>query len=466
MLAGPENHPDEYEHRLPAVDARKVEDGLLADLARRLAPTRGLPQTKAISARNGRGEDPIQPRNGARLLPTIAFAPSGSAASDLGPRRAFGFSASGSDDQRNGGPAMVRRSGGWTRTGAALTLASGAALFGAALVISIFGPKGGSTGAQPFIVGSQGPEAVRPSGETDAIQGDIDATRTSHITQADLVRIARAEELPVSLDANTSPASTPQLAPSDPPPAQVAPPMSVMTSAAALAASVAVAEIAALSDPARVASAPADASLAPSTTQANETVRLDGPQRPAEGAQMAESKTVVGAQPPPKVVWSAKLSRRPAVMVTVTKIAAATAPSARVEMHLQPQRPGASTIPRAPEPRTTAAPAAPRQPVNPMTHAFGARSGALETAVVDQTASKSGDWAIQFAAPKTEAEAEAAAARLNAKYAPALNGATIGVRKTPVKGEMVYALRVGGLSKVDATALCVRVKGRDCSTIK
>ena len=64
MPAGPENHPDEYEHRLPAGGARKVEDGLLADLARRLAPTRGLPQAKAISARNGRGEDPIQPRNG------------------------------------------------------------------------------------------------------------------------------------------------------------------------------------------------------------------------------------------------------------------------------------------------------------------------------------------------------------------------------------------------------------------
>ena len=106
---------------------------------------------------------------------------------------------------------------------------------------------------------------------------------------------------------------------------------------------------------------------------------------------MAESKIVVGAQPPAKVVWPAKLSRRPA---GVTKIAAATAPSARVEMHPQPQRPGASTIPRATEPHTTAAPAAAQQPVNPMTHVFGARSGVLEASLVDQTASKSGDWAI------------------------------------------------------------------------
>ena len=58
------------------------------------------------------------------------------------------------------------------------------------------------------------------------------------------------------------------------------------------------------------------------------------------------------------------------------------------------------------------------------------------------------------------------AARLNSKYAPALNGATIGVRKTQVNGEMTYALRVAGLSKADAMVLYVRVKGRDYSIIK
>jgi hypothetical protein len=182
---------------------------------------------------------------------------------------------------------------------------------------------------------------------------------------------------------------------------------------------------------------------------------------------MAESKVVVGAQPPtPKLVWPAKLSRRPPVSVRVAKTAA-TAPSARAEMRRQPQRPGASTIPPAPaEPQRTAAPAAAQQPVNPMTHVFGARAGVLGASAVDQTASKSGDWAIQFAAPKSEAEAEAAAARLNAKYAPALNGATIGVHKTQVNGDTIYALRVAGLSKADAAALCVRVKGHDCSIAK
>ena len=143
----------------------------------------------------------------------------------------------------------------------------------------------------------------------------------------------------------------------------------------------------------------------------------------------------------------------------------ATTPSAATEMRRQPQRLAASMIPRAPAaPQTTAASAASQELVHPVTP-FGALVGALGASKVDQTASK-GDWAIQFAAPKSEAEAKLVAARLNAKYAPALNGATIGVHKTQVNGETTYTLRVAGLSKADATALCVRVKGRDCSIAK
>ena len=63
-------------------------------------------------------------------------------------------------------------------------------------------------------------------------------------------------------------------------------------------------------------------------------------------------------------------------------------------------------------------------------------------------------------------EAKANVARLNAKYAAALNGTTIGVNKTLVNGETVYALRVTGLSKAEAAALCQRLKGRDCFIAK
>jgi hypothetical protein len=114
-----------------------------------------------------------------------------------------------------------------------------------------------------------------------------------------------------------------------------------------------------------------------------------------------------------------------------------------------------------------------QRPVDPLSHAFSYIVGALGVPAasapqpVDQTAAhKSGDWAIQFAAQKSEAEAKVNVARLNAKYAAALDGATIGVKKTLVNGETIYALRVTGLSKAEAAALCERLKGRDCLIAK
>jgi hypothetical protein len=77
-------------------------------------------------------------------------------------------------------------------------------------------------------------------------------------------------------------------------------------------------------------------------------------------------------------------------------------------------------------------------------------------------------WAVQLAAPKSETEAKSDVARLNAKYASVLNGAAIGVHKAQVNGATVYRLRVVGLSKADAAALCGRVKGGggDCFIAK
>jgi len=129
----------------------------------------------------------------------------------------------------------------------------------------------------------------------------------------------------------------------------------------------------------------------------------------------------------------------------------------------------AKTETAAPGPVAEKAPEAPpapaQQPVNPLSQAFGHIVGAQGPA--NQTAThKSGDWAMQFAAEKSEAEAKIKVARLNAKYAAALNGAAIGVQKTLVNGDAIYALRVTGLSKADAAALCDRLKGRDCFIVK
>jgi hypothetical protein len=83
-------------------------------------------------------------------------------------------------------------------------------------------------------------------------------------------------------------------------------------------------------------------------------------------------------------------------------------------------------------------------------------------------ATSSGGWAVQLAAPKSEAEAKSTVSQLNAKYATALNGSNIGVHKAVVNGETIYRLRVVGLSKADAAAMCARVKGDggDCFIAK
>ena len=184
------------------------------------------------------------------------------------------------------------------------------------------------------------------------------------------------------------------------------------------------------------------------------------------------AQSTLGASPGPPV----------SVVVNTPVVAPpfAAPPPAAPQFHDPKAKPSAPVVVAktetvAPGPGAEKAPETPRaqQPVNPLSHAFGYVVGALGVPAasapkpVDQTAApKSGDWAIQFAAKKSEAEAKVNVARFNAKYAAALNGATIGVNKTLVNGETIYALRVTGLSKAEAAALCERLKGRDCFIAK
>jgi SPOR domain len=191
----------------------------------------------------------------------------------------------------------------------------------------------------------------------------------------------------------------------------------------------------------------------------------DEQQRPAKAASSAESKAAAVARlATPRLNLRARLSRRPARIMLAKPQAAA--PSAAADAGSQPLHPAAPTTPQSPAPPPAAPPMAAPQAGDPVGHAFGAVAGALGVAENQNAASKSGNWALQFMAPKSEAEAQANASRLNARFARRLNGATIGVQKTEVNGETVYAVRVPGLSKADAAALCDRMKGRDCSAVK
>lgn len=309
-------------------------------------------------------------------------------------------------------PLKISRSGA-NAPAVSTLLFSAVLLFSAALFAGVFGTKGDSTRAR------------------------------SDVTRPASVKIISLEERPTDLDVDASSDATRTSEPS--PGGGAAQPV----------------------EPSLARAAPAPAAAAPSVVSARKAASIDAAQGTAEDAPMDEDKVVVSVQPrAPHIDRTAKFYRRSAVDIMVARNAV-TAPGDRGEMRRLSANRDASAIPQGlAQPHTIAAPASAQEPVSPMTHVFGPRTSVLGASTVDQSPSKSGDWAIQFAAPKSEAEAKVAAARLNAKYALALNGATIRVQKTQVNGETLYTLRAAGLSKDDATALCVRVKGRNCSLIK
>jgi SPOR domain len=68
------------------------------------------------------------------------------------------------------------------------------------------------------------------------------------------------------------------------------------------------------------------------------------------------------------------------------------------------------------------------------------------------------DYAVQLAAPGSEAEAQSASTRLKAKFAAELGGAEPVIRKADLQGRTVYRVRVVGLAKSDAVSLCEKLK--------
>jgi hypothetical protein len=75
---------------------------------------------------------------------------------------------------------------------------------------------------------------------------------------------------------------------------------------------------------------------------------------------------------------------------------------------------------------------------------------------------------VQLAAPRSEADAKSAIARLKSKYAAVLGDVDLAARPAEVKGETIYRVRADGLSKADAAALCSKLKaaGGDCFVAK
>lgn len=210
----------------------------------------------------------------------------------------------------------------------------------------------------------------------------------------------------------------------------------------------------------------------PSAAEPNEASSSpDVPKPPPKSAREGTNSAVATARP------STDLPTKRPGKITTRVVAASTegaVPIAAADTPIPPLPIGTPAKPEEaggakdlqPITESVAAPATPaeaaKQSLNPFVRALGdlfdARSSRARQGV-DRTPTASTGWAVQLATSRTDAEAKSDLKRLNAKYASALNGSTIRLHKARIDGGTVYRLRVVGLSKVDAAALCERLKG-------
>jgi hypothetical protein len=399
-----------------------------------------------------------------------------------------------------------RRDLGWTVKVSALAIA-GVGMIGAVFVI-----KGGVPGLPkqvPFIAAAQGPTKVLPpSDDTVSTSNDAGASLLKDNTKSTKVKVVGSEEQPVDLNAlapssvANAPAQAAAVAPNgDPAGTAVKPtadaPVVVATAAPSPPAPSAFPD----PKPVRTVSLRPDGTPIPTPVVASADAGAAAPvvaasEPPVKPAAKPTTSAASNAQASsPRLQLPAKLSGKSPARVTVAK-ADAAAPNSIAEAANEPLPPAAKPAKgakaqqvaapvAAPEPQVgAAAPAAPATPSdsapqsdNPVLHALSALVGsnaapAAPAAPPEQVdsvaATKSSGWAVQLEAPRSEAEANSEMAKLSAKYSTALNGSTIGVHKAVVNGNTIYRLRVVGLSKADAAALCARLKGegRGCFIAK
>ena len=493
---------DELEHRSrgASTEPGRADDALI-EWARRLAPRHSSPYPQAVSE-NGRTDTELttQPLETAKLPPSngeASGAPSKTAFVDVGAKQAFEFDDPYSHNPKHG------RSGSWKLKISALALA------GLAMIGAVFALKSGvpsSPKAVPFIAEAQGPIKMQPpSDETVATSSDARATIPKEGMQQALDNVALSPEPPKGLNAEASEGNTPPSVDFGSATVGQAQPTTGASGGTPMAAPVntpATGPPTAARPPTasqfpdlktkRTLSLRPDgmliATATPSATASGEAARAGGVSRPrARPAPKPASETAqIGERSTPKLDLRTRPLERPLGEPPARVVAAnidTAAPSPRQETSSQPVQLGApvnsdkgASALKAPQTAATPqAPPAPAQSVNPLVRAFGDSVGALTEGTgaaqrpVDQTATApSGGWAVQLAAPKSETEAQSDVAQLNAKYASALKGATITVHEAQIDGATFYRVRVQDQSKIDAAALCARLKrdGGDCFIAK
>jgi hypothetical protein len=466
---------DEYERRLRAAGLQQasaedplVELARLVESARFVSDRATSAEPSAESAKAHEGTAPLVEVE--ELRPTIDeaedFVPAASEA-DREARQDYAFATHPPHEANTATQAAAERPKAWKLKVSAL------ALMGVAMIGGVMALRGGVPGLPkqaPFIAAAQGPIKVEPpSDDTGKASSDAGASLLRDNGKPASVKVVSSEEQPVDLSAQGSLGNPPPAA-ANPPAAvdQVKPPASASsaTPVAPNANTQLIAPVAAPPPPPmnsefpgpkpvrtvslRPDGTPIAASTAPDVTAGDPAPAAAPPPLSKLGSKTMSDTAGVAQPSTPKLDLPAKLNAKSSARVVVAKTDT-TAPDAGAQTPTGSAQPGAGApvkpAAKMPTPaqataEATEAPAAPAAPP------------------VDATAATaSSGWAVQLAAPKSEAEANSALARLNSKYGADLNGAPLGVHKAVVNGQTIYRLRVVGLTKADAAALCARLKG-------
>ena len=468
---------DEFERRLRAAGAQQSQaEDPLAELSRLVefshmgisnGETPARRPTEAPVARAAPSTS-IEPGT---LRPTLddeveELAP-GASEADRAARRDYEFDARHSDSASAPDPGEERRPMRWKLAVSALALA------GVAMIGGVFALRGGMPGLKkdaPFIAAAQGPTKVAPpSDQTVTTSSDAGATLLHDTGKPASVKVVNSEEQPVDLNAQaaannpaapavqggtTDPAltaiiNTPLVAP------QPGAPPKGMTSEFPDPKPVRTISLRPDGTPIGVGAPPdepasnGNAAPAPVEQTSKPAVAPSAP-APAGPAPKMTSDAAGAAQPStPKIELPTKLSPpKSAARVAVGKTDT-TAPDGTAQI---PPGEAQNSAPAKPD-------KAAKKPKAGQVVDATETTGAIAPPVDATPATTSGGWSVQLAAPKSEAEAKSTAAKLTSKYGAELNGSQIGVHKAEVKGETIYRLRVSGLTKADAAAMCARLKG-------
>jgi sporulation related protein len=469
---------DEFERRLRAAGAQQSQtEDPLAELSRlvefsHMGIANGEPAPARRGAEPAARAAPLSTIEIGTLRPTLddeveELAP-GASEADRAARRDYEFDAHPSDSAFAADAGGTRRPMRWKIAVSALALA------GVAMIGGVFALRHGGAGFSkdaPFIAAAQGPTKVAPpSDETVTTSSDAGATLLHDTGKPAAVKVVNSEEQPVDLNAQASvnnppPASGAQGGTTDPalaaiintplvPPQPAAPPKGMTSEfpdpkpVRTISLRPDGTPIGAVSPPDQPASN-ANPTPAPAQ-QPSKPAEAPGASAPSTPAPKMTSEATGAAQPStPKIELPTKLSPpKSAARVAVGKTDT-TAPDGTAQI---PPGEAQNSAPAKPD-------KAAKKPKAGQVVDATETTGAIAPPVDATAATTSGGWSVQLAAPKSEAEAKSTATKLTSKYGAELNGSQIGVHKVEVNGETIYRLRVSGLTKADAAAMCARLKG-------